>query len=229
MAASEPWSYHPDGSPVYSLADIIRKRASATPTAIALAEAGRVTSFAELDRRSSQVARALQAGGVRPGDRVAFIGASGPEFVEVLYGAAKARAIFTAVNNRLAAREVLGILADAEPRVPIVDQAAAPWSPTSGASASTAMSWSPTTATSPGGTPLRSPIPATWRTRTRPRSSCTPRAPPGHPRASSSPAAIWAAPCTNCTRASGSTRIRSARRPSRSSTSPDSACCWPPT
>src|SRR6266700_1159407 len=107
MAESEPWSYHPDGSPVYSLADIIRKRAAATPAAIALAEAGRLTSFAELDRRSSQVVRALQAGGVRPGGRVACIGASGPEFVEVLYGAAKCRAIFTAVNNRLSARQVL--------------------------------------------------------------------------------------------------------------------------
>ena len=125
MTESEPWSYHADGSPVYSLADIIRKRAAATPAAIALAEAGRLTSFAELDRRSSQVAQALQAGGVRPGDRVAFIGASGPEFVEVLYGAAKGRAIFTAVNNRLSAREVLGILADAEPRALVVDQPAA--------------------------------------------------------------------------------------------------------
>jgi long-chain acyl-CoA synthetase len=133
MTESEPWSDHPDGSPVYALADIIRKRAAATPAAIALAEAGRLTSFAELDRRSSQVARALQAGGVRPGDRVAFIGASGPEFVEVLYGAAKARAIFTAVNNRLAAREVLDILADAEPCVLIVDRRPRPRSPTSGA------------------------------------------------------------------------------------------------
>ena len=62
---------------------------------------------------------------MRPGDRVAFIGASGPEFVEVPCGAARARAIFTAVNNRLAAREVLDILADAEPRVLIVDRAAA--------------------------------------------------------------------------------------------------------
>ena len=53
------------------------------------------------------MARALQAGGVVPGDRVAFIGASGPEFVEVLYGTAKCRAIVTAVNNRLSAREVL--------------------------------------------------------------------------------------------------------------------------
>ena len=80
-----------------------------TPQAIALTEAGQLTSFAELDQRSSQVARALQrkalsAGGVRPGNRVAYIGASGPEFGEVMYGAAKCRAIFTAVNNRLSAR-----------------------------------------------------------------------------------------------------------------------------
>ena len=130
MSEAEPWSYYPDGSPVYSLADIIRKRSAITPGAIAFTEAGRLTSFAELDRRSSQVARALQrkalpAGGVRPGDRVAFIGASGPEFAEVMYGAAKCRAIFTAVNNRLSAREVLAILADAEPRVVVADPAAA--------------------------------------------------------------------------------------------------------
>lgn len=108
MTETEPWSYHPDGSPVHSLADIIRKRAAATPAAEALAEAGRLTSFEDLDRRSSQVAGALQAGGVRP------------------YGAAKALAIFTAVNNRLSAREILGIPADAEPTVLIVDPLAAP-------------------------------------------------------------------------------------------------------
>ena len=125
MTESEPWWYHPDGSPVCSLADIIRKRAAVTPAAIALAEPDRLTSFAELDRRSGQVAQALQAKGVGPGDRVAFVGASGPEFVEVMYGAAKCRAIFTAVSNRLSAREVLDILADAEPRVAVVDPAAA--------------------------------------------------------------------------------------------------------
>jgi acyl-CoA synthetase (AMP-forming)/AMP-acid ligase II len=63
---------------------------------------------------------------VRPGDRVAYVGAVGPEFAEVMYGAAKCRAIFTAVNNRLSAREVLAILADAEPRVVVADPAAAP-------------------------------------------------------------------------------------------------------
>ena len=125
MAENEPWSYHPDGTPVYALADIIRKRAAVTPGAIALAEADRRTTFAELDWRSSQVAQALRAKDVRPGDRVAYIGASGPEFAEVMYGAAKGRAIFTAVNNRLSAREVLAILADAEPRVVVTDPAAA--------------------------------------------------------------------------------------------------------
>ena len=59
MTETEPWSYYPDGSPVYSLADIIRKRAAVTPALIALAEPGRLTSFAELDRRSSQVPRAF--------------------------------------------------------------------------------------------------------------------------------------------------------------------------
>jgi acyl-CoA synthetase (AMP-forming)/AMP-acid ligase II len=131
MPEAEPWSYYPDGSPVYSLADIIRKRAATSPGLVALAEAGRSTTFGELDRRSSQVARALRRKDVRPGDRVAYIGASGPEFAEVMYGAAKCRAIFTAVNNRLSAREVLAVLADAEPRVVIVDPPAAPWSPTS--------------------------------------------------------------------------------------------------
>jgi acyl-CoA synthetase (AMP-forming)/AMP-acid ligase II len=115
MTETEPWSYYPDGSPVYSLADIIRQRAAASPARVALAEPGRLTSFADLDRRSSQVAEALQRKGVAPGDRVAFVGASGPEFAEVLYGTAKCRAIFTAVNNRLYAREVLAILADVEP------------------------------------------------------------------------------------------------------------------
>ena len=43
-----------------------------------------------------------------------------------MYGAAKCRAIFTAVNNRLSAREVLAILADAEPRVVVADPPAAP-------------------------------------------------------------------------------------------------------
>ena len=126
MLEREPWSYHADGSPLYCLAEIIRKRAAATPAGVALALGDRESTFAGLDIRSSQAAAALQAAGVRQGDRIAFIGPSGPAFVEVMYGAAKCGAIFTAINNRLAAPEVRSILTDAEPRVVVADRDAAP-------------------------------------------------------------------------------------------------------
>jgi acyl-CoA synthetase (AMP-forming)/AMP-acid ligase II len=122
----EPWALHADGSQVLALADIIRRRATATPDAVALQEPQRLTTFAALDERSSAVANALVGEGVVPGDRVGFIGANGPEFLEVLYGATKAGAIATAVNNRLAGPEVLAILADSAPRVVVVDAEAEP-------------------------------------------------------------------------------------------------------
>ena len=125
MTESEPWSYHPDGSPVYSLAEIIRRRAAATPAGIALAEAGRLTSFAELDRRSSRVARPCRPGECGP---VTASPSSGPlARSSSRSSTARPRSGRSSPpsTNRLAAREVLDILADAEPRVLIVDRSAA--------------------------------------------------------------------------------------------------------
>ncbi|MET3807295.1 acyl-CoA synthetase (AMP-forming)/AMP-acid ligase II [Nakamurella sp. UYEF19] len=110
----------PDGRPVVRIADILRANAVATPTAPAIIEADRVTSFAELDRLANRVANALLRDGVRAGDRVAFIGANSPAFLAVLYGAAKMGAIPTALNNRLAPPEVAQILQDAEPAVIVI-------------------------------------------------------------------------------------------------------------
>ncbi len=121
MSDSEPWAYHADGTPVLSLADIIRKRAAATPEGIALSRAGRTATFADIDTGSSRAAAALRAAGVGRGDRVVFIGASGPLFAEVMYGAAKRGAIFAPVNSRLAEPEIMGILADAEPSVVVAE------------------------------------------------------------------------------------------------------------
>ncbi|MCT9935313.1 long-chain-fatty-acid--CoA ligase [Planotetraspora sp. A-T 1434] len=111
------YALHADGTRVERLADILRRRAAATPDLPAVIEPDRVTTFAQLDARSSQVARALLADGVKAGDRVAYIGVNAPSFLEVLYGSAKIGAIATAVNNRLAPAEVTQILRDAEPAV----------------------------------------------------------------------------------------------------------------
>ena len=111
------WSLNPDGTRVRNIADILRHRAAATPDAPALLQGDRVTTYGELDARSSQVAQALLADGVVAGDRVAYIGVNAPSFLEVLYGAAKIGAIATALNNRLAPPELRAILANAEPAV----------------------------------------------------------------------------------------------------------------
>jgi long-chain acyl-CoA synthetase len=117
LPPGEFWAVHADGSTVLRVGDIIRRRAVATPELVAIQEPGRVTTFAELDARSSRVGSGLVADGVVAGDRVAFIGANSPAFLEVFYGAAKAGAIATSINNRLSRREVEAILADAEPAV----------------------------------------------------------------------------------------------------------------
>jgi acyl-CoA synthetase (AMP-forming)/AMP-acid ligase II len=116
----------PDGSPVVRIADIIRGRAAATPDRVALIEPdGGTTTYAELDVESNRVAQALLASGVGVGDRVTFIGANGPQFLAVVYGASKVGAIASAVNNRLAGPEVSAILADSEPTVVVLGEAEA--------------------------------------------------------------------------------------------------------
>lgn len=110
----------PTGERLERVADIIRSRAATSPDHVAIRTADRTSTFAELDATSSRIGQALIAEGVRPGDRVAYIGGNSPDFLAVLYGAAKAGAIATAVNTLLAEPEITSILDDAEPCVVIV-------------------------------------------------------------------------------------------------------------
>ncbi|MCP3754707.1 amino acid adenylation domain-containing protein [Streptomyces sp. TBY4] len=52
--------------------DLVRAQAAATPGAIAVSASGRDLSYGELLRRADQLALALRAGGVQPGDLVAL-------------------------------------------------------------------------------------------------------------------------------------------------------------
>jgi len=118
MTSGRIWAQLPgDRGPVRNLAGIVRARAQVSPERPAIIEPDRSTSFAELDRRSSQVAHALRAQGVSAGDRVAYLGVNSPAFLEVFYATAKLGAILTALNHRLAPGEISQILADAEPKV----------------------------------------------------------------------------------------------------------------
>jgi len=103
-----------------ALVDVIRSRVATAPGDRAVTHTGSSQTFAELDRRSSQVANALIAAGVGPQDRVAYLDKNVPAYFEVAFGALKANAVLVGVNWRLAAPEVAHILDDAGAKVVFV-------------------------------------------------------------------------------------------------------------
>jgi acyl-CoA synthetase (AMP-forming)/AMP-acid ligase II len=107
---------------IAGLADIVRIHGRQQPNTAALVHDGRTTTYAELDRAASRVARALIADGIRPQTRVAHLDKSNDQFFELLFGVAKANAVIVSVNWRLAAPEVLHIVNDAEAEILVVGE-----------------------------------------------------------------------------------------------------------
>ena len=105
---------------IATIADVIREHGARRPDATALVFGDDAVSFGELDRRSSQVAQALRATGVGPGDRVAFVDRNGVEWFEVTFALAKLGAVNVSVNWRLAPPEMATIIDDAQAEVVVV-------------------------------------------------------------------------------------------------------------
>ncbi|WP_341197223.1 AMP-binding protein, partial [Hyphomonas chukchiensis] len=99
------------------IADIPRVQATRVPDNIAYWFENASTTFAELETRTNQVANGLISLGVEPGDRVAYLAKNTDVYYEMLFGCAKARAVMTGVNTRLAAPEIQFILSDAAAKV----------------------------------------------------------------------------------------------------------------
>ena len=94
------------------LADIPTVHAAQRGDHVAVQCEGRTLTYAELDRRATQVAGLLAAAGVKPGDRIAWLGRSHEAFFEIVFGAAKARVCLAPINARLAIPEIAFILQD---------------------------------------------------------------------------------------------------------------------
>jgi acyl-CoA synthetase (AMP-forming)/AMP-acid ligase II len=100
-----------------NLADIVRTRAKTLGNAVAYEFEGRQTSFAEFDRLTNRVANGLKALGIRPRERIAYLGKNSDIYFELLLGAMKANVVMAPVNWRLAAPEIAFIVADCKARV----------------------------------------------------------------------------------------------------------------
>ncbi|MFV2116405.1 fatty acid--CoA ligase [Micromonospora sp. LOL_025] len=104
-----------------TLVDVVRRYAAQQPDAVAIICEGRRVDYATLHRVSNQVARGLQAAGLRPGDRIAYLGRESEHFYDLFFGAAKAGVVFVPINWRLAAGEVEHILRDSGAALLFVD------------------------------------------------------------------------------------------------------------
>jgi acyl-CoA synthetase (AMP-forming)/AMP-acid ligase II len=98
---------------IVTIADVARHQAEVRSDRIAMTFENRQTSYAELDRRASQVANGLIAARVKPETRIAILDKNHDSFFEIWFGAAKAGAVLVPINWRLAAPEIEFVVRDA--------------------------------------------------------------------------------------------------------------------
>ena len=93
------------------------RRARKTPHRTALVHGERSTDYRTLHTRTTRLAQALRARGVRRGDRVAYLGPNHPAYLETLFATGLLGAVFVPLNTRLAGPELAYQLADSGARV----------------------------------------------------------------------------------------------------------------
>ena len=96
------------------------------PGKTAVIYGGRRLTYSELAAEVQRVAGALQASGVGPGDRVAYLMPNLPEMLIAHYAVPLAGAVLVAVNTRLTAEEVAYILSHSGAKIMVVDAALLP-------------------------------------------------------------------------------------------------------
>jgi fatty-acyl-CoA synthase len=99
---------HEGGTRVsWNFGDLLDAVAEAVPPdAPALLHGDRAIAWADFDRRSNRLARALLARGLQPGDKVALYLRNVPEYVEVVAACFKARLVHVNVNYRYLEEEL---------------------------------------------------------------------------------------------------------------------------
>ena len=101
----------------------LERSARVWPDKTAVVYGARRLTYSELAAEAQRVAAALQASGVGPGDRVAYLMPNLPEMLIAHYAVPLAGAVLVAVNTRLTAEEVASILSHSGAKIVVVDAA----------------------------------------------------------------------------------------------------------
>lgn len=114
----------PQDPPPPALHEVLARHAAARPEAPALAFAGHCDSYAQLHARAEAAAALLWHGwGVRPGERLAWLGGNHAGQLVLLFALARIGAVLVPLNFRLAPPEWDGLVADCTPRHLVHDDA----------------------------------------------------------------------------------------------------------
>ncbi|WP_286181031.1 long-chain fatty acid--CoA ligase [Bacillus sp. ISL-37] len=99
--------------------DWLEKRASLTPKAAAIIDAGtgQDWSYREVNDRAKAIAAWLETEGVKKGDRIALLAPNGICYFDLLFACGKIGAIFVPLNWRLSIDELAFIIKDCEPSI----------------------------------------------------------------------------------------------------------------
>lgn len=111
------------GGAALSIVDGVRVFAAAQPRVPAVLDGDRVQSYAELDERSSRLAQALLARGLRPGERVALLMGNRLEYCEAAAGIAKAGLVMVPLNPRMSRPEADYVIEHSGARALLLDDA----------------------------------------------------------------------------------------------------------
>ena len=109
----------------YLLQHLLTEAAARRPQRPAVASGGSDLSYSELDRLSTNVARALLRRGVEPGDRVAILVSKSATAVIGLYGALKAGACYVPLDTKAPVERLGYVTADCAAAVIIADDTTA--------------------------------------------------------------------------------------------------------
>jgi fatty-acyl-CoA synthase len=106
-------------SPLTPLA-FLERTALVFPNRTAVVESERRFTWADVRERVRRLAVALQANGIAPGDRVAFLAPNVHELLEAHFGVPRAGAVLVAINTRLMPEEIAYILEHSGTRILVV-------------------------------------------------------------------------------------------------------------
>ena len=104
-----------------NLIECLEQRANLQPTATVFASDTQSTTFAELHRRTNQLANALVSLDVGPGSRVAILTKSAGDCAQLVLAAMKIGAVCVPVNWRLGVEEIRFAIKDSGARVVVTD------------------------------------------------------------------------------------------------------------